>query len=101
MSHDPELRMAYATVVPSGESAGFVSTPAASVIGVKRAQRSSACGARASWNAIAAAATTATAAIAHGTAARELRGAGRFTEGAAPLLLSELVSSAKARSSAD
>src|SRR5690348_12899132 len=95
----PFTRMAYATVAPSGDSVGEVSSPAASVTRVKYAHRGSAAGRRAAMSHAAAAAASAIEAISHGIQAARVRARGTTTSCAAdceePF---DSVSSANARS---
>src|SRR5437868_9276262 len=104
MSQLPLTCTAYATVPPSGDKLGEVSSPAASVIRVKKSQRGSAAGVRLFNSQGTAAATTANAAIVHGShAARAGRadGAARSTAAAEDVDRVDSVSRANARSLAD
>src|SRR5262245_6295570 len=103
MSQLPLTHMEYATVVPSGERLGDVSSPAASLTRVKWSKRASALSRVVRGIHDAAAASTAVAATTHGshTGIAGRRDSGSATAVAARPGADENVSSAKARSLAD
>src|SRR5829696_3741651 len=100
MSQLPFVRIAYATVLPSGDSAGDVSSPAASVRRLKFDQAPSAAGGPGFISHTAAAASSAAAAILQGSqTAPPFRGsAGASIVRADDVETVESVSSANARS---
>src|SRR5215207_981661 len=103
MSQLPFVRIEYATVLPSGDSAGDVSSPAASVRRLKFDQAPSAAGGAGLISHAAAAASSATAAMLHGNQAAPpfcgTAGASMARDDDVDAVAS--VSSAKARSVAD